>query len=519
MDDKIKNIASKDIKEISNEELRETISWLKENIGDKEKISLLLKLNPQAIIIFRVLSNLTRHSFSRKLSINFASLEKAEKRDKIRIETIKSWSEKISKFFQSNPIDWDIEKFCKNWEEKKKKNFEDFDTQLFSRLKEEFEKLNLPNDLRKCDIEEFARVFHWLKEKIEEIGVCEELLKVDSQLLFILRISLGLSQKEFATKIGKTFRWVRDIDSKRNFLEDPQTLRRVVEKLSQLPIMDVNEEVAAATWMRFKLAAHERMREFNKKSLTEFEREDIERLFDVVKEKTNDFSFVPLELLMELPSSILIFRLGLGLGIRKFSLVAGINERWLRKIESNQGGMSLKNAIKMKEILENILKEKKIEKESVINNFIRFKNFIASPVNNETGIRLVENAPPTEEEKLIMEVLQKAGIEFQLHSTLKLHTGKFVNVDFLIRKNRNVFVIEVFKLSKTGRIATARISEIDHKFRGLKIVNPELKTIMVISSNEKEFSRIIAEKARAESFDTDFIFTIDELEKLLEVIT
>jgi len=62
---------------------------------------------------------------------------------------------------------------------------------------------------------------------------------------------------------------------------------------------------------------------------------------------------------MELPSSILIFRLGLGLGIRKFSLLAGINERWLRKIESNQGGMSLKNAMKMKEILENILKEEK----------------------------------------------------------------------------------------------------------------------------------------------------------------
>jgi len=155
----------------------------------------------------------------------------------------------------------------------------------------------------------------------------------------------------------------------------------------------------------------------------------------------------------------------------------------------------------------------------VINNFIRFKNFIASPVNNETGIRLVENAPPTEEEKLIMDVLRKAGIEFQLYSTLKLHTQKFVNVDFLIRKNGYVFVIEVFKTSKTGRIATARISEIGHKFRGLKIANPELKTIMVISSNEKEFSRIIAEKARAETFDTDFIFSMDGVEKLMEVVT
>ena len=195
------------------------------------------------------------------------------------------------------------------------------------------------------------------------------------------------------------------------------------------------------------------------------------------------------------------------------------NERWLRKIESNLGGMSIKNVMEMKEILENILKEKKIEKDNVINNFIRFKNFIASPINNATGIRLVENAPLTEEEKLMMNTLQKAGIEFQLHSTLKLHTGEFVNVDFLIRKIWNVFVIEVFKLNKTGRTATSRISEIDHKFRGLKIANHELKTIMAISSKEKELSRTIAEKAKMESFDTDFIFTIDEVEKILEVIT
>jgi len=121
MNDKIKNIVSNDIKEINNEEPREIINWLKENIGDKEKIDLLLKLNPQTIIIFIVLSKLTRYSFSRKLNVNFDSLEKVEKGDKMRIATIKNWSDKISKFFQSNPIDWNIEKFCKSWKRRKRK--------------------------------------------------------------------------------------------------------------------------------------------------------------------------------------------------------------------------------------------------------------------------------------------------------------------------------------------------------------------------------------------------------------
>jgi hypothetical protein len=133
-------------------------------------------------------------------------LKKAENDGKIRIETVINWSEKVSKILRSQPIDWDFGKFKRIWEDKKKKNFEDFNTQIFNRLRDEFSKLNLPNDLRRCNNEEFIRVFRWLKEKIDEVGICEELLKVEPQLLLILRMSLGLSQKEFANKIGKTFR-------------------------------------------------------------------------------------------------------------------------------------------------------------------------------------------------------------------------------------------------------------------------------------------------------------------------
>jgi hypothetical protein len=43
------------------------------------------------------------------------------------------------------------------------------------------------------------------------------------------------------------------------------------------------------------------------------------------------------------------------MGVRKFSYLIGVNERWLRKIESSMGGMSLGNAIKTKEILETLL--------------------------------------------------------------------------------------------------------------------------------------------------------------------
>ena len=91
----MKNIVSKCIKEISIEELVELINWLKENIGEEKEISFLIKLNPQTIVIFRVLYNLTSHSFSRKLNINFSSPGKAEKGNRIMIGTLENWSEKI----------------------------------------------------------------------------------------------------------------------------------------------------------------------------------------------------------------------------------------------------------------------------------------------------------------------------------------------------------------------------------------------------------------------------------------
>jgi hypothetical protein len=280
----------------------------------------------------------------------------------------------------------------------------------------------------------------------------------------------------------------------------------------------MKEDIALATWSRFKIAAHESMREFTKKSLTEFKKEEIEELFTTVEKKTNNFSFIPLELFMELPSSLLIFRLGIGMGVRKFSSLIGVNERWLRKIESSMGGMSLENAIKTKEILETLLKNRKIDKETVIRNFIRFKNFIAFVVSNSTGVKLAEKAPLTKDEKKILEILERSNINFQVHSTLQLPTGKLINVDFLVEGKENTFVIEVFRIMKVGRSASVRIAEIDHRFRGLKMCNPNLKTVMVISSKEEELSKMVVEKAKLESFDTDIILSINEVEKLLSII-
>jgi hypothetical protein len=49
--------------------------------------------------------------------------------------------------------------------------------------------------------------------------------------------------------------------------------------------------------------------------------------------------------------------------------------------------------------------------------------------------------------------------------------------------------------------------------------NPNIKTIMIISSKEKELNKIIVEKAKMETFDTDFILTIDEIGKIASLVT
>jgi DNA-binding transcriptional regulator YiaG len=121
MIDVIYKIATKDIKTLNGEDAIEIVKWIRENLQNVEKISLLLRKNPQTIIIFRLLTNLTRQSFSRKLNISFDSLKKAENGGKIRIGAIINWSEKVSKFLQSKSIDLDFEKFKKIWEEKKRR--------------------------------------------------------------------------------------------------------------------------------------------------------------------------------------------------------------------------------------------------------------------------------------------------------------------------------------------------------------------------------------------------------------
>jgi hypothetical protein len=54
MIDVIDKIVTKDIKTISGEEAIEIVKWIRENLQDVEKISLLLRKNPQTIIIFRL---------------------------------------------------------------------------------------------------------------------------------------------------------------------------------------------------------------------------------------------------------------------------------------------------------------------------------------------------------------------------------------------------------------------------------------------------------------------------------
>ena len=60
-------------------------------------------------------------------------------------------------------------------------------------------------DLRNLNEEEFKQVYEYLRIKTENFKtITPSLILENNQYLLIFRICLGLSQKEFAKKLGKT---------------------------------------------------------------------------------------------------------------------------------------------------------------------------------------------------------------------------------------------------------------------------------------------------------------------------
>jgi len=509
-----------DLREMDEKQFLELVEWLK--TLSKESIEKEITENPQLILPIRISLGLSRQTFSRNLSINFHTLEKIENGKIKKSVHSSSWGKKISNFLGLQSLENVPEKELEErWKIAKRKNFEDFDANLLENLRKEFNELGLPEDLRNSEKEQFLKLIKWLESKIEEIGfIPHELLKLKPQLIWGFRMMCGLSQKEFAEMLGVTHRWLKDVESLRRFLEDTQTINRILFRLNQVVKENKEKmEIILANFERFKVAAHSSMRDLKKRTLVEMSKEEVEELFEEFKEKTDNFKHFPLELLMSQPNILMICRLALGLGHRKFAEMVGMNERWLRDREICVNGISFCNAEKLKERLEQIFSEKEVKKETVLLNFLKFKTFRAHNIDtNLHGCQIAEKMCLKGTEKEVAEMLAKTNAKVEAHHTISA-TKKFVNVDFFVISSSSKFAIEVVDI-KNLDILRLRVWSIDHKFRGIKLFDPKIKTVLFvrIPLKEEELVREMKEKLSKEIFDTDFLVinNIEELKKIVE---
>jgi len=509
-----------DLRQMDEKQFLEAVEWLKRL--EKEELVEAISKNPQLILLIRIALSLSRQSLSRKVSIGLHTLEKIETKRIKRSQHSATWGEKIAKLLSLQPLASIPQKdLIDKWNIAKRKSFEDLDISLLERLKREFAELGLPEDLRKVDKGQFLKLIEWLEEKIREIGfIPHELLKVKPQLIWEFRMMCGMSQIEFAERLGVTHRWIKDVESLRRLLEDPQTISRVVFKLNQI----VREErkgieTVLASFERFRVSVHSSMRNLQRKTLMETSKEEIEKLFDEFKEKTNNFKHFPLELLMVRPNILMVCRLALGLGNRKFAKLLGVGERWLREKENCTGGMSFSNAEELKEKLEQIFSRKEVDRGTVLLNFLKFRTFTAQQGDaNLHGCRMEERMPLKGIEKEIAEILNKTNTTVHAHHTIST-VKKFVNVDFFVISSSSKFAIEVVDI-KNLKILKSRVRSIDHKFRGIKLFDPQIKTVLFvrIPFKEVELVKEMEEKLSKETFDTDFLVLnkAEELRKIVE---
>lgn len=520
----IEDILKKDLRELSEDEFLGVIKKIKE-IGISEELENLFSSKPQLMLLVRIALGMTRSSFARTLNISQKTLIKIEINAARNTKVFPIWSRKVLNLLRKRELIVERDLLIQRWNEWKNRDFEDIDLKLFEKFLREFKSLKLPDDLREIKENDLIRLVKWLKKSTKNfVSIPIELLKVNSQLILIFRLILGLSREEFSKKVGRNKHWIKMLEGGFAFLEDPATLRKMCERLLSLfKNFKLDLECSLGAFRSFKVSSHCGSQIVKGKSITRLEKEEVEKAFYFFFHKTNGFKNFPPNLLMKHPTVLLICRLALGLGHKKFAELIRENERSIRVHEVGASGISFRKAKKISKRLNMIFKNKKISKEEVIKNFIKFKNFIPSfHVCRANFKKLIRSQRLNEFEKEVLEILQKIrGIKIKPHITIENVKGGVVNVDFGIWRNGKLeWLIEVSKLKKP-QFLKIRASSLDHKFRGIRLKEKDIKCMIVfwVDLADEILTSEVKEDILKSVFDTDVILLNDEIRRMEEILT
>ncbi|MGC9059060.1 MAG: helix-turn-helix domain-containing protein [Candidatus Aenigmatarchaeota archaeon] len=504
MSDKLKNITNdiefnKNLKEIDKEEFLKIVEWLKEKTNNfsvfPEEI---LEKNSQLLLVIRCLLGMKKKEFAENLGIceDTLWLVEAGKR-RLRKETIEKIVEKLNSLFKEKEVNIEeaVRWFLIN-------TFPDTQNPKIEEIRKELKQINLPDDLRKMDENQFEKVVSWLKEKTDNFKKFpEEIFLANNQLILILRCVLGMTRPTFAKKVGINVTTLRFIETKRqqNQITTFKIARKWCEKVNAF-LSSLNEKVdeskSLTLWKEVKRHVEETPEEeiklirkelesLNFPSIKSMNEDDVEKLFLWMREKTNNFKEISLPLFLSNPSLIIFFlRCFTGLSQQDFSKTIGATKDFIRRVESGRekiihAGPALRWLPKINEILNS--------KQTSLEEFKR--NFEKIVFKKQEEVEKRKSFRELTKEEFLLKIKE-----------LKEKSNNFEEINKVLKEDaRNLFLLRVLlkmRIKELARVLKIDRKEVKRWESGKRRMNPETR---------EKIAKFFEEKLKNFSFDKNIV--------------
>ena len=497
-----------DLRKMDEEQFLKVFEWLKEKTNNfkifPEEVFL---AKNQLILILRCALGLTRSSFARKVGIfqeTLRHVEAGRKGLQFSQKTVEDWCRKINEFLKTQEISPNIEKSLSIWKEISIHQTEENITEI-EKIKSEMNKLGLI-DWDKKDSKILPEFFNFFREKTNNFTIFPiSLFLADSSLsIFFIRCCNGMTQKELAEKIGCTKDLIRHLENKHGRIVHAGPALRWINKLQALLPKNINFEKFEQNWKKIIFSKIENIEK--KESFKSLSTEAIISKIEELKSRTNNFNEIR-EVLENDARNIFLFRVICRKRTKELARILKIEPSELRSWEDGKRRISPETLEKIAPTLKEMLRDIKIEKETILRNLKDIKKgkiCFNKDIQVKNGIKLVEKLPPTELENKVIKVLSSNNIPFELHATIDFN-GKFFNVDFAIPNSQKPkIIIEVFESKSSNRNLKTKLIVTDHRFVVLKSNKPDLKTAM-IGETKSLLTEEWREHMLKEIIATDFI--------------
>jgi transcriptional regulator with XRE-family HTH domain len=425
---------------------------------------------------------MTRPSFARKVGIfqeTLRHVEAGRKGFQFSVKAAEDWCRKVSEFLKNQEFSLDIEKSLAIWREINLHQIEENKEEI-EKIRSEMKELGLL-DWNRTDPKLLPAFFNFFREKTNNFNAFPiSLFLADSSLsIFFIRCSRGMKQKELAKSIGCTKDLIRHLENKHERIVHAGPALRWMHKLQALLPTNISFEDFERNWKKIIFSKIEIFEK--KESFKKLPPEEIIKKIEELEEKTNNFVDIE-KALEEDGRNIFLFRVVCRTRLKELAKILKVDDKEIRRWENGKRRIKPETIEKIAATLKELMKNAKLEKETLLKNLKDIKSSRASfrrRVQIKNGISLVEKLPPTELEKEVINFLNSHNIPFKLHATLECN-GKLFNVDFAIPDSNNPKIImEVFTCKSDAINLRARVVITDHRFLIFKMKNPQLKTIMI----------------------------------------